>query len=245
MDRLRFSEPVVAVAVSPDGRLLAVQRLRENASDAHVEVRDLGSEQTVRTHTLRFGGGDLAFTPDGKLLVATGCCDGGTTLVGWDARSGARRFEIREDISTFAVSADSRLMAVGTVDGRVGLRDAHTGAPRGPATKVADGPISQLDFSPDGRLLASGAAGGSATVWDVRTRTRVGDEFPVVKGMIPAVAFEPNGRLLITEFVTAIEWPLDRPTLQRHACQVAGRELTREEWNDLLPNRPYRKVCGQ
>ena len=103
--------------------------------------------------------------------------------------------------------------------------------------------ISQLSFSPDRRLLAVGAFGPSATVWDVRSRTRVGDEFPVVKGVIPAVAFEPSGRLLITELVSAIEWPLDRPTLQRFACQVAGRDLTREEWRDLLPNRPYRRVC--
>ena len=65
----------------------------------------------------------------------------------------------------------------------------------------------------------------------------------MVKGVIPAVAFEPSGRLLITELVSAIEWPLDPPTLQRFACQVAGRDLTREEWRDLLPNRPYRRVC--
>ena len=57
------------------------------------------------------------------------------------------------------------------------------------------------------------------------------------------MAFEPGGRLLITELGSAIEWPLDRPTLQRFACQVAGRDLTREEWHDILPNRPYRPVC--
>jgi hypothetical protein len=43
---------------------------------------------------------------------------------------------------------------------------------------------------------------------------------------------------------SAVEWPLDRPTLQRFACRVAGRNLTREEWNDLLPDRPYRPVCS-
>ena len=57
------------------------------------------------------------------------------------------------------------------------------------------------------------------------------------------MAFEPSGRLLITELGSAIEWPLDRPTLQRFACQVAGRDLTREQWHDVLPNRPYRPVC--
>jgi hypothetical protein len=71
----------------------------------------------------------------------------------------------------------------------------------------------------------------------------VGEEFPVEPGFAPAVAFEPGGRLLVTELGSAILWPLDRPTLQEFACQVAGRRLTREEWAELVPARPYRKVC--
>jgi WD40 repeat protein len=101
-------------------------------------------------------------------------------------RSGERRFEIGDGAMTFALSPDSRLMAVGTVDGGVMLRDARTGAPQGPATKVADGSISQVPLSPDGRLFAAAAAGGTATVWDVSTRSRVGGEFPVAKGLLPA-----------------------------------------------------------
>ena len=122
------------------------------------------------------------------------------------------------------------------------LWNLHSGRRLGAVTKVAGGAVSQVAFSPDRRLLAVGPLGGTAKVWDVRSRTRVGDAFPVAKGLIPAVAFEPSGRLLITELVSAIEWPLDRPTMQRFACRVAGRDLTREEWTDLLPNRPYRRV---
>ena len=53
----------------------------------------------------------------------------------------------------------------------------------------------------------------------------------------------PDGRLLLGEQTSWIEWPTDRPTLQRFACRIAGRDLTRDEWNELLPNRPYRHVC--
>jgi hypothetical protein len=31
---------------------------------------------------------------------------------------------------------------------------------------------------------------------------------------------------------------------KRQACLVAGRELTRQEWADAVPGRPYRAVCG-
>jgi WD40 repeat protein len=108
-------------------------------------------------------------------------------------------------------------------------------------TKVAPSEVDQLAFSPDGRLLAVSAA--TVVLWDVGTRKRVGSGFPSVTGWIPGIAFEPNGRLLIFQVAATIEWPTDRPTLQRFACRIAGRDLTPQEWRDLLPNRPYRHVC--
>jgi WD40 repeat protein len=185
--RLRFSDPVAAVAVSPDGRLLAVQQQADKRRDARVEVRDLGSGRTVFTHRLRFGIGDLAFTHDGRALVASACCRGGSSVVGWDAHSGARLFEspVGDGAGTFALSSDSRMMAAGTEDGHVMLWDLHSGRQRGPAIKVAGATVPQLALSPDGRLLAVGAFDATVTVWDVRSRTRVGEAFPVAKGLIP------------------------------------------------------------
>lgn len=55
--------------------------------------------------------------------------------------------------------------------------------------------------------------------------------------------FEPDGRLFIMLVSNAVQWPMDVGTWERFACQVAGRTFTRQEWHDLLPNRPYRKVC--
>jgi hypothetical protein len=40
-----------------------------------------------------------------------------------------------------------------------------------------------------------------------------------------------------------VEWPTDARTLQRSACRITGRDLARVEWRELLPNRPYRRVC--
>jgi hypothetical protein len=77
----------------------------------------------------------------------------------------------------------------------------------------------------------------------MRTHERVGDHFPEVPGVSPNVAFEPNGRLLTTDVGAASEWPVDRSTLQRFACRVAGRSLSREEWRAVLPNQPYRRIC--
>ena len=110
--RLRFSEAVRAVAISPNDRLLAVELEGHGGRDSHVEVRDLGSGKTVGTHRLRFGLGDLAFTGDGRVLVAGSCCSGGSTVAGWDAGSGALLFESppAERVLTFALSSDSQLI---------------------------------------------------------------------------------------------------------------------------------------
>ena len=103
--------------------------------------------------------------------------------------------------------------------------------------------VNRVAVSPDGRLLATGDWAAHATLWDLRTHERLGNSFPEVPGVAPQVAFEPNGRLLITELGSASEWPVDRPTLQRFACRVAGRSLSPDEWRAVLPNQPYRRVC--
>lgn len=100
---------------------------------------------------------------------------------------------------------------------------------------------TQVAFSPDGRLLA--VSSGPVVRLDVATRKPVGSGFTAEKGWDPGIAFEPNDHLLIFGLTATTEWPTDLPTLQRSACQIAGRDLTPSEWRDLLPNRSYRHVC--
>ena len=76
-----------------------------------------------------------------------------------------------------------------------------------------------------------------------RRDSRVGNAFGPYLGTVPAALFAPNGRLVIDLLSNAIEWPMDAPTWERFACRAAGRDLTRAEWHDLLPNRPYETVC--
>jgi WD40 repeat protein len=123
------------------------------------------------------------------------------------------------------------------------LWDARDGRQRGPATQGAGGSIVQIAFSPDGRRLGIGSFDQTASIWEVGSRNRVGGTFPVAAGVAPGVAFASDGRFILTELGDIVTWPTDRARLQRFACQVAGRDLTRDEWHDLLQNRPYRSVC--
>jgi len=38
-------------------------------------------------------------------------------------------------------------------------------------------------------------------------------------------------------------WDIRPASLMRHACEVAGRRLTRAEWSAFLPGRAYHPAC--
>ena len=209
-------------------------------------MRELTSGRALYTRTIRFGLGTVAFSRGGRELVASGCCNGGSTVTAWDAHTGALLFDRTPPVlaTAFAAAPVGQTLVIGTQDGRVVPWDARSGEQRGPATKVAGTPVVQVALSPDGQLFAAAARDGTTTLWNARSRKRVGDKFPVAPGVIPGVAFEPSGRLMITDSLSGwTEWPVDRPTLQRFACAVAGRDMTRGEWLAFLPARPYGHTC--
>ena len=123
--------------------------------------------------------------------------------------------------------------------------DSGTGKQLGSPIQVATGFVYTVGFSPDGRLLVAGSSDQTTTLLDLRSRKPLGNAFPNEQAAITIPTFEPNGDLFINYLSNGEEWPIDVRTWERYACQVAGRDLTRGEWSDLLPDRPYRHVCPQ
>jgi WD40 repeat protein len=119
--------------------------------------------------------------------------------------------------------------------------DADDGSPIvvGGATSA----IRSISFSPDGRLLEATSEDGTNTLWDLGSRKRLGDTFPIDEGWFGDARFAPDGDVVIEHEWNFGIWPTDLHTWIGFACQVAGRDLTRAEWNDVLPNRPYEHVC--
>ena len=58
-------------------------------------------------------------------------------------------------------------------------------------------------------------------------------------------AFTPDGSSIVTvnDRGRAVLWDVRPTSWARHACEVAGRTLTRAEWKQYLPGRSYHPAC--
>ena len=65
-------------------------------------------------------------------------------------------------------------------------------------------------------------------------------------GGVNAVAFSPDGKTLaISSFAGAAQmWNIAFPNdILKAVCTIAGRSLTRQEWNTYIPSEPFRRIC--
>jgi class 3 adenylate cyclase len=79
------------------------------------------------------------------------------------------------------------------------------------------------------------------------TLQQLGADLPGGQGLWGNLAFTPDGRYLLVVFGdgTAYRWPATVSAWEHHACTVAGRNFTREEWSRYVIGRGYATTCGQ
>jgi WD40 repeat protein len=190
----------VAIAFSPDGKLLAV---RGDLWDLATGQRLVELEKAVADRTSCWSSA-AAFSPDGRVL-ATGCFEGQLDL--WSAR----QFQWLQRIGDYsgwvdylAFSPDGNALAAvyGVPDYRVQVWNLPEGQP---AFHLSGEHFTRAVYSPDGKMLATVAANqdyeqygwpaGFVELWDVpngdkRTRLDVHDAV--------SLAFSSDGHILAT-----------------------------------------------
>jgi WD40 repeat protein/class 3 adenylate cyclase len=147
-------------------------------------------------------------------------------------------------VTALAFAPDGTL-AIGAWSGIVNLWNPKTGQSTRRPALVAPAPVASISFSPGGKTFAtSGGSSGGTRIWETPTLQQLGSDFPGGAGQWGNVAYTPDGHYLIAVFGngTAYRWPVSLSAWENHACSVAGRNLTPEEWSRFVGTR-YSKVC--
>ncbi len=147
----------------------------------------------------------LAFSPDGRHIVAPrNTADGQRIfyLTVWDAITGRELGTLPESpeqiehtgvISALAFSADSKLLATGSMDHSIRLWDLGTRK----LVDTLEGHLNEvwtLAFAPDGKRLVSGAKDGTVNVWPEKQPT----EFDRISNLGFPLGFSQDSQTLAT-----------------------------------------------
>jgi WD40 repeat protein/tRNA A-37 threonylcarbamoyl transferase component Bud32 len=188
---------------SPDGITLV-----SSSRDGTVKFWDVATGMPARTLKDHHAGevGEIAFSPDGKVLASAG--GGERTLRLWSAASGTLIRTLKQDPagpladpsstpasrrSPVVFSPDGKTLASGLEDGTISLWDASAGTLiRSLSDSQSLDAVTSLAFSPSGNILASvNHASQKILLWDTRT----GYPTRTIKGHIlhiNRVAFSPD-----------------------------------------------------
>jgi WD40 repeat protein len=206
--RFEGDSVVSAVALHPDGRLVAVGTV-----DGHVRLLDRENGSALRDLDVgQSAVWQVAFSPDGRLLAAavdpngpregffTQRRDGEVHL--WDVRSRRRVGRAivpgAGSVMSLAFDPDAALLATGSYGGRLDLWDVSTQARYGEPMTVPDDGFPSVAFDASGELVAAGGATGPVRVW------RVADQRPAFPplaghtGPVTGASFAPGGSFLAT-----------------------------------------------
>jgi WD40 repeat protein len=219
------------LAASPDGRLLAL-----NAE--HRTVVIVEAETGKEVHKLKgLAPGQIygaAIGPDGGTVLAW---DGNHRAMLWDARTGKHLHDVRAQEAplqggdyfacTAALSADGKLLAFGSSNGYVSIRELATGKEVRRIGGLPHGGMV-VAFSPDGRALAwSSGMSPAIHLMEVATgkeRRRLDGH----RSVISSLTFSADGKVLVSGSwdTTALVWDLvGRPGVKRYA--LSPEELAR------------------
>lgn len=186
-----YAMGVNSVALSPDGKLLAVGNF-----DGLVRLWDPRKGSLLRVLPQGKSVWSVAFAPDNKtLLVGSGelLRSGEARL--WDARTGKLKYVLAghlQAVRGVAFSPDGKMAATACEDGNVRLWDVRSGALQKTFSDNTHSVFS-VAFAPEGRTLAAGSFDRKLRLWNTETgaliRTMQGHA-----GGIYSVAFSSDGK---------------------------------------------------
>lgn len=236
----------VGVAVTPDGRYAVVN------GRAGIAVVDLGSGELAGPVVDR----DPVTSYDGVVRIDG---DGATAAVVRDAEVLLLDVASREVLATRELDSTSATalngtalgwagtdLAVGVLDGRMVFLDGRTLETVAPPREVSAGFV--IDIVQVGAVVASLGSDGDVRLWDPATWSPIG--LPVTEENAPGFLSGTSDTLRAWFEGGSLGRPgrvrdlaLDPAGWVSRACAIAGRQLSRDEWDVIRPGVPWRETC--
>ncbi|HAZ48539.1 MAG TPA: hypothetical protein DDW76_34720 [Cyanobacteria bacterium UBA11369] len=212
---LNAAAKVVAIALSPDGRILA-----SAIGGGRIQLWDFNTGRALRPIPGQPGViRGIAFSPDGRQLAS-----GGLNRINiWDVNRATNLREIPlpvgVSVDVVAFSRSGQTVATGMGDGSIKIWQVATAKEWKENFPKHSKAISAMVYSPDGMTIASGSQDGTIKVWSLR-RGEVGKvlhNFTEHKDLISAIAFSRDGQTLVSSSVdrTIKIWDLKTNQLRR------------------------------
>jgi WD40 repeat protein len=187
----------------------------------------------------------VALSPDGRSLALAGGRTGELEIR--DAATLAAR-------DTVDVGGGGRIWDLSwSEDGRLLLAagegfhmiDAATGEVGAPVI-AADFGILQVEWLPDRRTVALTGVGGMVALFDVDRAVASGG-LPAATENLQAATFMVPGPteelVILSDHDWVMSYPVTPSAWLRAACRIAGRDLTRAEWDQYVPGREWQPTC--
>ncbi len=202
------SRRCVAIALSPDGTLVASAAIASSNSKGNVKPHlHLWSPKSTTSVTRRQldlsddpSNGAIrcvAFAPDGQLIATGGPpLENKETVRLWDAKTGKQVRGIKgheDDVISLAFSPQGDRLVTASKDNSIAVWDVSSG--REVFRKSGLGSYPNVTYSPDGKRIVTGDWSQRIRFWDAKTGVEVFSIDHLPSG-VRAIAFSPDGKQL-------------------------------------------------
>ena len=217
------------------------QLLLKSLNSGQVRRFDTTGEETLPA--IESGAGNNQFaslTADGSVMVVSSFYGGAAAF---DTRTGEQIGDRTFALGGTAVSTQD-VGVSSTIDGRLLLFDPRTLKITG-ALPGSGGAAQDLQFSADGSLLMVKGGDRRVTLYDMKSGLKIGDSIGGESALATTAALRPDGlELAVPDGRSVAVWDLRPDSWIASACSLAGRNLTRAEWDLYLGDLDtYRLTC--